>query len=200
MVARSCLILFALLACGTANIFGQTPVLVQNNDQPCELSIDGRGLGTFAAKTSKSVALEPGSHSFVCFNSSLAKGRDQRKQREILLESSVTTQIRGSERIVVQMPRLTVEAKNTYGAPGKITAGAELMTEHCRPTSAKGEDLAEVVNIVDGAIRSCEGVGAYLLVRSHRSKYLVPLREVKLLATGDGEVSDDLLFEIRPDE
>jgi hypothetical protein len=199
-VVRYCLIIFALLVSGTASMSGQTPVLVQNNEHPCDLSIDGIGLGTLAANASKSIPLQPGSHSFVCFNSSLAKAKDKGKKREILLESSVSIQIRGSNQIVVPLPRLTVVAKNTYGASSKITPSANLMTDHCRPTPTKGEDLKEAVSIVDGAIRSCDGVGSYLLVHSHRSKYLVPLQEIKLLVPGEDGGAQDALFEIRAEE
>ena len=199
-VVRYCLIIFALLVSGTASMSGQAPILVQNNDHPCDLSIDGRGLGTLAANASKSIPLLPGSHFFVCFNSSLAKARDKGKERQILLESSVSIQIRGSDQIAVLLPRLSVEAKNTYGASGKIAASAYLMADQCRPITTKGEDLAEVVSIVDGAIRSCDGVGSYLLVRSRRSKYLVPMRELKLLVPGDGGGAQDTLFEIRANE
>lgn len=199
-VVRYCLTIFALLVSGTASMSGQMPGLVQNNDHPCELSIDGRGLGTFAANASKSIPLQPGSHFFVCMNSSIAKARDKRKEREILLESSVSMQIGGATQVVVQLPRLSVEAKNTFGASGKITANTDLMTDLCRPTATKGDDLTEVVSIVDGSIRSCDGVGAYLLVRSHRSKYLVPMREVKLLVPGKGDGAEDTLFEIRADQ
>ena len=199
-VVRYCLIIFALLVSGTASMSGQTPVSVQNNDHPCDLSIDGIGLGTLAANASKSIPLQPGSHFFVCFNSSLAKAKDKGKEREILLESSVSIQIRGSNQFVVPLPRLSVEAKNTFGASGKIAAGTYLMTDQCHPTPTKGEDLAEVVSIVDGAIRSCDGVGSYLLVRSHRSKYLVPMRELNLLVPGNGSGAQDTLFEIRADE
>ena len=200
IVVRCGLTIFALLVSGTASMSGQAPVLVQNNDHPCDLSIEGTGLGTLAANASKSIPLLPGSHLFECFNSSLAKARDKGKERGILLESSVIIQISGSNQIVVQLPRLTAEAKNIYGAPGKVTAGAPLMTEQCHPATAKGEDLAGVVSIVDGAIRSCEGVGSYLLVRSHRSMYFVPMREVKLLVPGNGGGAEDTLFEIRGDE
>jgi hypothetical protein len=200
IAVRCCVIFFALLVFSAASLSGQTPVLVQNNEHPCELSIDGRGLGTFAANASKSIELQPGSHFFVCMNSSIAKARDKRKEREVLLESSVTTQIGGSNPVVVKLPRLSVEAKNTYGAPGKIASGANLMSELCRPTPAKGEDLTEAVSIVDGSIRSCEGVGAYLLVRSHRRNYLVPMQDVKLLVPANIDGAQDTLFEIKRDE
>lgn len=199
-LARCCPVIFALVLSGSTSLFGQTPVTVHNNDQPCDLSIDGSGLGTFAANASKTVALQPGSHSFVCFNSSIARAKDKGKQREILLESSATVQIRGSDEIVVQLPRLTVQAKNTYGAASKIAPSAALMTDQCRSTATKGQDLKDSISIVDGAVRSCDGVGAYLLVRSHRKNYLVPLQEIKLLVPGEDEGAQDSLFEIRPNE
>src|ERR1035437_5896302 len=100
IVVRCCLIIFALLVSGTASMFGQAPVLVQNNDHPCDLTIDGMGLGTLAANASKTIPLLPGSHSFECFNSSLARARDKGKEREISLASSVSIQISGSNQVV----------------------------------------------------------------------------------------------------
>jgi hypothetical protein len=199
-VVRCALFVFALLAFGTAPLFGQTPVLVQNNDHPCDLSIDATGLGTFAANATKSVSLMPGNHLFECFNSSLAKAKDKGKEREVLLDSSVNIRISGSDQVTIQLPRLSAQAKNIFGASGKVTAGAPLLNDKCLEPSTKGDDLAAAVTIVDGEIRSCEGVGSYLLVRSHRAKYLVPMREVKLLAPANGDGSQDVLFEIKGNE
>jgi hypothetical protein len=201
VAVRYCLLIFALLFLFTSSLFAETPVLLQNNDHDCELSIDGRDMGAFAANASKSIPLQTGNHLFVCLNSGLAKVREKRRDRAIPVDSSVDIQISGPNQIVVKLPRLSVKAKKTYGALGKITANTNLVNDLCRLTTEPEKDMTEIVTIVDGAIISCDGVGSYLLVvGSHRHRYLVPMQQLKLLVPSTGGGSPDTLFDIRADE